>query len=462
MPHRQLFLDLRQVTRIERLYRRVHQPQRHPANPILRGENPWEKLASLYGTVLRDPSDGVFKMWYLTGPYVDGRIQVRGREALGNITLLGYATSHDGVHWDKPDLGQVDVEGSSANNLIEIGRSNCEGIAVLYDEHDPDPQRRYKGFYWEHGGINTFMEWQGKTIWGEGEGDGMWVSFSPDGVHWTECGNNPVIAMGSDSTQSLVWDPSIERYVAFGRMGSGGRKVARAVSEDAVHFEAPELVFEADDWDEEGTQFYGMPLNIYEGVYLGMVWVYREGVDGTIDTSLATSRDGIHWERVLDRQTFLSLGPVGGWEDGMVRITQNFTVVGDEIYLYYGGVQGAHTGRKFSVVERRSQPMLGLATLRRDGFVSVEAGEEEGWLLTHPVLIEGSTLHLNVESRGAVRVELTDDTGIPLQGYAATVQAGDYLDATLDFAEPLAVLRGREVRLRVSMQRANLYSYWFA
>ena len=106
--------------------------------------------------------------------------------------------------------------------------------------------------------------------------------------------------------------------------------------------------------------------------------------------------------------------------------------------------------------------MLGLATLRRDGFVSVEAGEEEGWLLTHPVLIEGETLHLNVESRGAVRVELTDDTGIPLQGYAATVQAGDYLDATLNFAEPLAALRGREVRLRVSMQRANLYSYWFA
>ena len=34
MPHRQLFLDLRQVTRIEQLYRRIHQPQRHPARPF--------------------------------------------------------------------------------------------------------------------------------------------------------------------------------------------------------------------------------------------------------------------------------------------------------------------------------------------------------------------------------------------------------------------------------------------
>ena len=60
------------------------------------GANPWEKMASLYGTVLRDPSDGLFKMWYLTGPYADGMIEVRGRQALGNITLLGYATSQDG------------------------------------------------------------------------------------------------------------------------------------------------------------------------------------------------------------------------------------------------------------------------------------------------------------------------------------------------------------------------------
>ena len=125
-----------------------------------------------------------------------------------------------------------------------------------------------------------------------------------------------------------------------------------------------------------------MPLNIYEGVYVGMVWVYGESVDGTIDTSLAMSRDGIEWERVLDRQTFLSLGKEGGWEDGMVRIMQNFIVVVGEIYLYYGGVQDAHTGRKFAVVERRHQPTLGLATLRRDGFVSVEAGDEEDFLLT--------------------------------------------------------------------------------
>ena len=165
------------------------------------------------------------------------------------------------------------------------------------------------------------------------------------------------------------------------------------------------------------------------------VWfgVYREGIDGTIDTSLATSRDGIEWERVLDRQTFLSLGKEGGWEDGMVRIAQNFIVVGDEIYLYYGGVQGAHMDRKFAAAERRHQPMLGLATLRRDGFVSVEAGDEEGFLLTQPLVIAGNELHLNAECRGGLRVEVTDDAGVPLEGYVAALGAGNYLDTMLDF-----------------------------
>ena len=68
MQHRCLFLNLDHITRMDRLYRRVHQPQRHPKNPILKGENPWETVASLYGTVIYDPEENLFKLWYLTGP----------------------------------------------------------------------------------------------------------------------------------------------------------------------------------------------------------------------------------------------------------------------------------------------------------------------------------------------------------------------------------------------------------
>jgi hypothetical protein len=462
MEHRYLFLDLHHITRIEGLYRRMHQPQRHPDNPILQGENPWESIASLYGTVLYDPENALFKMWYLTGPYVDGVVQIRQRNALGNITLLAYATSTDGVRWEKPVLNQVDFEGSTENNLVDIGRTNCEGAAILYDEHETDPARRYKGFYWEHGGIDTFVEYEGRTIWGRGEGDGMWMSFSPDGIHWTDCETNPVIPIDSDTTQSLVWDPKIQKYVVFGRFGAGGRKTARAESPDAIHFSEPERVFECDEVDEEGTQIYGMPINIYEGIYLGMIWVYREGVDGTIDTSLATSRDGINWQRVLDRQTFLTLGEPGSWEDGMTRISQNFITYNDQIYFYYGGVNGPHTGRKFKQVERKHKSMLGLATLRRDGFISLDADETEGRMLTKPLTLNGGELHLNADaSQGYVTVSITDDIGTPLENYTSRQVVGDQLDTSVKFNQPLAALKGKEVRLRFHLKNASLYSYWF-
>ena len=463
MEHRYLFLDLHHITRIEGLYRRMHQPQRHPDNPVLRGENPWESVASLYGTVLYDPENSLFKMWYLTGPYVDGMVQIRQRNALGNITLLAYATSTDGVQWEKPILNQVDFEGSTENNLVDIGRTNCEGAAIIYDAHETDTARRYKAFYWEHGGIDTFVEYEGRTIWGRGEGDGMWMSFSPDGVHWTNCESNPVIPIDSDTTQSLVWDPKIEKYVVFGRFGAGGRKTARAESPDAIHFSQPERVFECDEVDEEGTQIYGMPINIYEGIYLGMIWVYREGVDGTIDTSLAMSRDGISWQRVLDRQTFLTLGELGSWEDGMTRISQNFITHNDQIYFYYGGVNGPHTGRKFKQVERKHKSMLGLATLRRDGFVSLDANETEGRMLTKPLTLNGGELHLNADaSQGYITVSITDDIGTPLDGYTSRQIVGDQLDISVEFDQPLETLRGKEIRLQFQLRNASLYSYWFA
>ena len=290
----------------------------------------------------------------------------------------------------------------------------------------------------------------------------MWMSFSQDGVHWTNCESNPIIPLDSDTTQSLVWDPKIQKYVVFGRFGAGGRKTARAESPDAVNFSEPERIFECDEIDEEGTQIYGMPINIYEGIYLGMIWVYREGVDGTIDTSLAMSRDGINWQRVLDRQTFLPLGQAGSWEDGMTRVTQNFITHNDQIYFYYGGVNGPHTGRKFKQVERKHKSMLGLATLRRDGFVSLDAGEAEGHMLTKPLTLNGGELRLNVDaSQGYVVVSVTDDIGTPLENYTSQQIVGDQLEAPVRFNGSLDTLKGREVRLRFQIRNASLYAYWF-
>jgi len=146
-----------------------------------------------------------------------------------------------------------------------------------------------------------------------------------------------------------------------------------------------------------------------------------------------------------------------------VRISQNFVIHGDHIYFYYGGVNGPHTGRKFKQVERKRTSMLGLATLRRDGFVSLDAGETEGSMLTKPLTLNSGELHLNVDaSQGYVIVSVTDDTGASLENYTSQQIVGDQLGAKVKFNRSLETLKGKEVRLQFQLRNASLYSYWFA
>ena len=112
----------------------------------------------------------------------------------------------------------------------------------------------------------------------------------------------------------MVRDPVTSRYAAFGRFGFG-RVVARSESDDFLKWVKPQLVLETDDQEPSGeypdTQFYGMSVCLYEGLYLGGLWAYRPGSDGHIDTQLACSLDGIRWERVANRSPLLTVGRAG-------------------------------------------------------------------------------------------------------------------------------------------------------
>ena len=64
---------------------------------------------------------------------------------------------------------------------------------------------------------------------------------------------------------------------------------------------------------------------------------------------------------------------------------------------------------------QRGESTLGLATLRLDGFVSVQsAGFTEGVVVTRPHHWQARELRVNVESlTGGLKVQLQDETGLP-------------------------------------------------
>ena len=492
--HRHLFITDEYVRHVHQLKRVVNQPTKLSANPVIEPEHPWEsRYVHHAGTVTYDELEGVFKYWYTSGSDPNVELTYQGGNYPRGASVVCYATSKDGIHWEKPKLGQVQCDGSRDNNILKLGKYSPQGVAVLYDPKDPDPQRRYKAIYWDH--VPMRLREQGVS----GELDGTWVAFSADGVHWKDYDNNPVLRGYNDCDLCVVREPLSARYVAYGRFGFN-RTVACTTSSDFITWSTPRHVLEPDLQEPSGpwprTQFYGMTVDLYEGLYLGCLKIYRPGSDGRIDSQLAASHDGIHWQRVGDRQTFLPLGAPDQWDNGMVRSAQHYITRGNQIYIYYGMVNGPHAGALYpdEKIERKRPNAIGLTLLRRDGFVSFDAGERQGFLLTKPVMLDGRDLHLNlkVEEGGEARVVVCnpwasledfqanseadiaeygqpghndynhDDDGRVLDSQASELIRGDHFDVVVKWPGiSMAQLAGKVATLRMELRKAKIYSYWF-
>ena len=162
-----------------------------------------------------------------------------------------------------------------------------------------------------------------------------------------------------------------------------------------------------------------MPVFKYEGLYLGQLYAYQTRPEepqirfaGSIHVQLAVSRDGIGWERVGGRKSFIPNGPPGSIDTWEVMTATQPVVMGDELWFYYCATALEHgfTGR--------SGPIC-LAKLRLDGFVSVDAGDETSTLVTKPFRCEGGQLSINAAARGGmVGVAVLDESGTQFQGYS--------------------------------------------
>jgi hypothetical protein len=202
---------------MEKLKRVLHQPERYEGNPILEGTQPWEKWkVSLNGrSVLYDDEDRQFKMWYSS--------TLRDAQAPGGLRYkVCYATSEDGILWQRANLEQVEWEGSRANNIIRWGENWLRRPNVIKDEHDPDPNRRFKMIYADvMGGLDG----------PKGEAK----AFSRDGIHWDmNVDGNPVFPR--HNANLLGWDSRLERYVWYGRCGDPKIAVGRATSPDFLNW----------------------------------------------------------------------------------------------------------------------------------------------------------------------------------------------------------------------------------
>ena len=462
-PWRRLFLDAMVVEKQQGLERVFHAAQKHSGNPVLRRDRPWEGATAyggpyLYGTVMRD--QGKLRMWY--------HCQCGGYKNC-------YAESQDGLTWAKPKLGIIEFDGSKDNNLYLAecqdpnekppfkGAGQCHNASVIKRPWVSDPAKRYALFCY---GVDYRR---------------ARVAFSPDGLHWTFAPETAKKALfRSGDVLNFFFDPYRDRYVATWKTGSRrGRAAGVAVSRDGLNWTKPVQgpVFAADDLDPDATQVYGMPVFPYQGMYIGLPWIYsarwfkyggytdrrmyevEKDSPCTMDVQLAWSWDLINWTRPPARGKFIPRGKEGEFDSGMIYTARAPVLVDGRLYFYYGGWDGSHH-------EHSSKANIGLAVLRLDGFCSMRAGAEEGWLVSRREVFRVPQVAINAKTGqgGYVAAEILDADNKPIPGFTraeCVPFSGDSTHHVLKWkAEALPEPQlEQDKKIRFYLKSADLYSY---
>jgi hypothetical protein len=442
---RQLFVDdfLIEETDLKRTH---HKATYWPDNPVLAPDKPWEDKTQsadypaptampFSDGVFYDPQDQLFKMWYMAG-YCDA---------------TAYATSKDGIHWDKPVLDVVE-----GTNIVDATRRDSG--TVWLDLLERDSANRYKMF-----------------LYVLGEERQLVLYNSPDGIHWTphRYTGKP---FGDRSTFFYnafrkVWVYDLRDYEGGG-IGRYRRYWEHEDVEKGLDWssEKPTFWMGADRLDppreDLGTpcELYNHDAVAYESVLLGLFSIWRGQPKVRAkpnEICVGYSRDGFHWDRPM-REAFIPVSETyGDWNWGNVQSSGGCCLIaGDQIYFYVSGRKGVQGSSASHVCA------TGLATLRRDGFASMDAEESEGTLLTRPVRFSGKYLFVNVDApEGELRVEVCGEDGQPLKGFARNAchpVNGDTCRqlVTWNSGQDLSALAGKALRFRFHLRKGRLYAFW--
>jgi hypothetical protein len=450
--HKYLLLDSRVIDRTEGLALRLGKITKDPRSPLFVQDKPWEvRWDNADPAVLYDEEEKLYKAWY--SPMIvdqatsetppEKRKLVKyyvGRRQWGTC----YATSRDGIVWEKPDLGIVAFEGSRRNNLV----SAKGGVgSVVKDLCDPDPARRYKVL-------------QSRA-----------VRFSPDGLHWGEPVPCPeIFALGDkyrgfmlgDTQKSFVWDERARKYVGFTRLwearktkeGQNIRLEARTESPDFLRWTPAVEVLRGGP--DPQMQVYALIVFPYANVFLGLIALFDTRKD-LVHCELAWSPDTVRWERVCNGTPLIPRGPEGRFDWGCIYAAASPIVRNGEIRLYYAGSDGPHTGWRSGG--------FGLARLRLDGFAGMTAGTtgRVGRIITKRLECAGSRLQITADAKGgSVRVGVLGAAGFDMANCEPVTR--DVTDAVVRWrhGRDLAVMKGKPVQLVFELDSAVLYAFSFA
>ena len=464
---RQLFVDNCLIARAKHVTRQVHRPKRYAGNPLLK---PLPGMLWVQHVYQFEESPR-FRMWYTTAPGGAGWYEWKPGERIRFAT--NYAVSEHGMHWKRPDLGLYEIGDRPKKNVV-LPYGLMQGL--FYEPWEKDPQKRFKALVcveakkFENDKLGEF------TI-----PEGYYLHWSPDGIHWkgdlehmvipSLPGNYNLPQIGIGDTSRFWWDSIRKKYICdakFAVRGSDHIHRCRGMmeSDDLIHWTRPHLTFVA---SESRTQIYGHRGFPYEGMYIGLRWLFRMDYHPkevhASDLALDCSRDGRLWTRVGGRQLFMAINAKRDTWDSDINAAVSLLVVGDEVWIYYFSGPSAQY-RDPKKLPRGHWP--GLAKLRLDGFASLNGGDQAGTVVTRPLTFAGKTLHVNAEvaEGGELLVGFrTRDGKKAVKGFSVedcVPLTGDAVDMSVTWkaGADASSLSHSLTRIEFRLRNAKLYSFW--
>lgn len=452
---------------------RLHPPT--PREVVLVADRPWEgNMSMAFVTAFQD--EDLYRLYYKAW-----HAELAGGKFSDPRGLwVAYAESRDGIHWERPDLGLYEFEGSAHNNLVWSGEGEklkgVHGFAPFRDDNPAAaPEARYKAV-----GAERFAT-----------KGALYAMGSPDGLHWSLLQDGPVLTEGAFDSQNLAfWDGCRGEYRAYVRdFRDGRRDIRTATSKDFIHWTMPEwLSYPGAPPEQLYTNmvipyyraphiFVGFPTRYVERKWSPSIEALpevehrrlRSAVSERYGAALTdglfmSSRDGLSFRRWGEAFLRPGLRPVGNWTYG--DNYQSWGIVETD-----SDVAGAP--RELSVYAnegywRGDGCRLRRFTLRVDGFVSVNVPLSGGEFVSRPLTFEGERLLLNISTSaaGSARVEIQGADGAPIKGFALD-DCHEIIGDALDFhvcwqgGSDVSALAGRPVRLRIVMEDSDLYSLQF-
>jgi hypothetical protein len=426
---------------------------------VIPADKPWETSQVAPNFFARRP-DGTFVAFYTVTYWTpDPQSKTQPDRAQQYEAGSAYATSRDGIHWEKPNLGLVEapagIDWAKDPPLpAPKGMSKENNLGVPFSIRDlgqfgnvTDPARRYAVSY---------------------KGKAYFSPEIPDFVHDPNWTNKLVDAGGTFSPRGSAldfWDAQHEEWVGIAQNAVPHwiptREIARFASKDLVHWKS-DIALAPDPEDPHLTGHYEEPMSMLpfhaEGVVFGLlswfdgdrthpdgglvlqktpeypyIWPWeRKGVN---EMRITISRDGGRtWDRTCSREAWIPHGTEQDSYDRLV-ITPSLPLrMGDEDWFYVGVFNGDHLTSRANAkqntyyadrvrggeialyIQKHNRYVSLRAPIVRELAVQPELRTAAGWLsaanlrpvlITKPLLLAGQKLQLNLEAnRGTVRVSI--------------------------------------------------------